>query len=193
MNFFNSFEYTRQTINPKAVQSETAYHCGYQQALSDFGIKELKAKLSEYFNTNGFNPGRYVEEQDQESLIAILIEQLMSNLNSQLIDNYLKALESGYDEVLLSEIQPPSKQLPINFKESGTPCYKDGSCLRWIPSKGGVDWGMAIGHFLAYAPHLCCWSWKYIILLDSDSKSAAWVVADTAWQEDLEPLPPEDE
>jgi hypothetical protein len=79
-----------------------------QQALSDFGIKELKAKLSEYFNTNGFNPGRYVEEQDQESLIAILIEQLMSNLNSQLIDNYLKALESGYDEVLLSEIQPPS-------------------------------------------------------------------------------------
>ena len=189
----NSFEYTQQTINPKAVQSETAYQCGYQQALSDFAIKDLKAKVSEYFNTNGFNKERYVEEQDQESLIAILIEQLTNNLNSQLIDNYFKALESGYDEVLLSEIQPPTKELPINFKDSATPCYKDGESLRWIPSKGGVDWGMAIGRFLAYTPHLCRWSWKYIILLDSDSKSAAWVVADTAWQEDLEPLPPEDE
>ena len=57
----NSFEYTQQTINPKAVQSETAYQCGYQQALSDFGIKDLKAKVSEYFNTNGFNKERYVE------------------------------------------------------------------------------------------------------------------------------------
>ena len=175
-------------LNPKNVESETAYHCGYQQALRDFGILELKAKLSEYFNTNGLNKGRYVEEQDQESLIAILIEQLTNNLNSKFIDNYLKALSDGYDEVFLSEIQPPSKELPINFFESVTPCYKDGSCLRWIPSKGGVDWGIVIGRFLAYAPHLCRWSWKYIILLDSDSPSAAWVMADTAWQEDLSPL-----
>jgi hypothetical protein len=193
MNFFNSFEYTRQTINPKAVQSETAYQCGYQQALSDFGIKDLKAKVSEYFNTNGFNQARYVEEQDQESLIAFLIEQLTNNLNSQLIDNYFKALCDETVEVLLSEIQLPTKQLPINFKESATPRYPDGSCLRWIPSNGGVDWGMAIGRFLAYAPHLCRWSWKYIILLEEDSKSAAWVVADTAWEDDLEPLAPEDE
>lgn len=193
MNFFNSFEYTQQTINSKAVQSETAYHCGYQQALSDFGIKDLKAKVSEYFNQNGFNQERYVEEQDQESLIAFLIEQLTNNFNAKLIDNYFKALCDETLEVLLSEIQPQEKQLPINFKESATPCYKDGSCLRWIPSKGGVDWGMAIGRFLAYAPHLCRWSWKYIILLEEDSPSAACSVADTAWQEDLEPLPPEDE
>ncbi len=88
-------------LNQKAVHEETAYHCGYQQALSDFGILELKAKLSEYFNTNGLNKGRYVEEQDQESLIAILIEQLTNNLNSKFIDNYLNALSDGYDEVLL--------------------------------------------------------------------------------------------
>jgi hypothetical protein len=149
----NSFEYTRQTINPKAVRSETAYHCGYQQALSDFGIKQLKAKLIYYFNTNGFNKGRYVEEQDQESLIAFLIEQLTNSLNSKLIDDYFQALETDSIEVLLSEIQPLSEELPINFKESATPCYKDGSSLRWIPSKGGVDWGIAIGRFLAYAPH----------------------------------------
>jgi hypothetical protein len=180
-------------INPKAVHSSTAYHCGYQQALSDFGIKELKVKLSDYFNTNGFNKERYVEEQDQESLIAILIEQLTNNLNSKLIDNYLKALSDETLEVFLSEIPPPSKPLPINFKKSATPRYPDGSCLRWIPSDGGVDWGIAIGRFYAYAPHLCRWSWKYIIFLDSHSPSAAWVVADTAWQDDVEPLRSEDE
>lgn len=173
-------------VNPKAVRSD--YYCGYQQALSDFGILNLKAKLSHYFNTNGFNKGKYVEEQDQESLIAILIEQLTNNLNSKLLDNYLKALSSGYDEVLLSEIQRPSKELPINFFESATPCYKEGDNLRWIPSKGGVDWGIAIGRLYAYAPHLYRWSWKYIILLDSHSPSAAWVMADSAWEEDVEPL-----
>ncbi len=173
-------------VNPQSVRSD--YHCGYQQALSDFGIRQLKAKLSNYFNINGFNKRRYLDEQDQESLIAILIEQLANNLNSKLLDNYLKTLESGYDEVLLSEIQLPSKELPINFFESATPCYKEGDNLRWIPSKGGVDWGIAIGRLYAYAPHLCRWSWKYIILLDSHSPSAAWAIADTAWEEDLEIL-----
>jgi hypothetical protein len=28
--------------HPKAVQEEAAYHCGYQQALNDFGIKDLE-------------------------------------------------------------------------------------------------------------------------------------------------------
>ncbi len=178
-------------LNPKAVESETAYHCGYQQALSDFGILELNAKLSEYFNTNGLNKERDVEEQDQESLIASLIEQLTNNLNSQLFDNYLKALEDGTLEV--SEIQLPSEELPIKFFESATPCYKDGESLRWNPSHGGVDWGIAIGRFYAYAPHLRRWSWKYIIRLDSHSPSAAWVITDIAWEDDLEPLAPEDE
>jgi hypothetical protein len=130
----------RNQVKQKAGNSEVAYHCGYQQALTDFGIKDLKVKLN------------------------------------------------NYDEELLSEIQPPAKELPINFLESVTPCYKDGESLRWIPSKGGVDWGIAIGRFSAYAPHLCRWSWKYIILLDSHSPSAAWVIVDTAWEEDLELL-----
>jgi hypothetical protein len=30
---------------------------------------------------------------------------------------------------------------------------------------------------------LCRWSWKYIIFLDCDSPSAAWIVADT-WRGD---------
>ena|SRR5919199_4985621 len=127
-----------------------------------------------------------VEEQDSKSLIAFLIEQLTNSLNSKLINNDLKALESVDDEVLLSEIQLPSKQLPLNFLQSAMPRYKEGSSLRWIPSKGGVDWGIAIGRFYAYAPHLRHWSWKYIILLDSHSPSATWVRTDTAWEEDVE-------
>ncbi len=171
--------------NPKAVQEEAAYHCGYQQALNDFGIKDLKTQLSNYFNSDDFNKSWYLEEPDQESLIAILIQQLTNNLNSKLIDNYLKALSDGTPELLLSEIPPPSKALPTNFKETAMPCYKDGDSLRWNPACGDVDWGIAIGRFYAYAPHLCRWSWKYIILLDSHSPSAAWVIADTAWEEDL--------
>ncbi|HEY9610920.1 hypothetical protein [Allocoleopsis sp.] len=165
-------------LNQKAVLSD--YHCGYQQALNDFGIQELKAKLS------SFNPERYVEEPDQDSLIAFLIQQLTNSLNSKLINNYFQALSSGYDEVLLLEIQQQEKQQPINFKETPLPCYPDGEILRWIPAKGGVDWGIAIGRFYALAPHLCRMSWKYIILLDSHSPSAAWVRVDTAWEEDLE-------
>jgi hypothetical protein len=172
-------------FNPKPGRSKTAYHCGYQQALNDFRIKDLKVKLSNYFKPNDFKKRWYLEDQDQESLIAILIEQLTNSLNSKFLDNYLKALGFGTSEVLLSEIQPPSKELPMNFIESAIPYYKDGDSLRWKPACGGVDWGIAIGRFYAYAPHLCRWSWKYIILLDSHSPSAAWVIADTAWEEDL--------
>jgi len=156
------------------------YHCGYQQALKDFGIQELKAQIS------SLNPGIDVEEPDQDSLVAFLIQQLTNSLNSKLIENYFQALSSSYEEVLLSEIPPPHKQQPINFKEIALPCYCDGEILHWIPAKGGVDWGIAIGRFYALAPHLCRWSWKYIILLDSQSPSAAWVIADTAWEEDLQ-------
>jgi hypothetical protein len=178
---------------PNCLQSKAGilssdYQLGYQQALKDFGIEDLKVKLNDYFNINGLNKPTYWQEQDLETLIASLIQQLTNNLNSKLIDNYLKALESGSVEVLIEDIQLPSLELPTNFFESATPCYKDGSSLRWIPSKGGVDWGIAIGRFYAYAPHLCRWSWKYIILLDSHSPSTAWVMADTAWEEDVELL-----
>ena len=167
-------------LNSQAAHSSTDYHRGYQQALRDFGIIDLLAKL------RGLNSGRDVEEQDQESLIAFLIQQLTNNLNSKRLNNYYQALESDFFEVLLSEIQPPSRELPIHFKENAIPCYQDGESLRWNPAQGGIDWGIAIGRFYAYAPHLCRWSWKYIILLDSQSPSAAWVIADTAWEEDLE-------
>jgi hypothetical protein len=188
----NPLKSSSHSLHAKGVGLEAAYQLGYQQALKDFGIWELKSKLSNYFDTNDFNKPKYLEEQEMESLVAILIQQLINSLNSKLLDDYLQALSDGSLEVLREEfsleIQSPSKELPTNFKESATPCYKDGDRLRWISSKGGVDWGIAIGRFYAYAPHLCRWSWKYIILLDSHSPSAAWVMTDTAWEEDVEPL-----
>jgi hypothetical protein len=112
-------------------------------------------------------------------------------------EDYLKAMEDTSLPVqpfeFDLEIPTASRSLPPHFPAVATPRYPDGSCLRWIPSDGGVDWGIAIGRFYAYAPHLCRWSWKYIIFLDSHSPSAAWVVADTAWEDDVEPLRPEDE
>jgi hypothetical protein len=182
----NPLKSTSHPLHAQVVSSEADYQLGYQQALADFGINDLNVKLSNYFNTNGWNEPMYWEEQDQDSLIASLIQVLINSLNSKRLDNYLKALESGSVEVLLEDSPPLSPELPANFFESATPCYKDGSSLRWLPSKGGVDWGIAIGRFYAYAPHLSRWSWKYIILLDSHSPSAAWVMADMAWEEDLE-------
>jgi hypothetical protein len=188
----NPLKFPSHPLHAQAVSSSADYQLGYQQALKDFGLEDLKVKLSNYFNTNGLNEPRYWEEEDQDSLIASLIQVLMNSLNSKRLDDYLQALSSGSLEVLheegSQEIPPPSLELPANFFESAIPGYKDGSSLRWIPSKGGVDWGIAIGRFYAYAPHLYRWSWKYIILLDSQSPSAAWVMADTAWEEDLELL-----
>lgn len=37
-------------------------------------------------------------------------------------------------------------------------------------------------------PHHCAWTWCYLIWLDKLSPSSPWTVADTAWENDLEPL-----
>ena len=34
------------------------------------------------------------------------------------------------------------------------------------------------------------WTWVYLLLLDVDSPSRKWVVADWVGEQDLEPLPP---
>jgi hypothetical protein len=167
-------------MTPQCTPSIAAEFDLYLSKLSTVTVQRaecgLKTKLSNSLNSDDFNKRWYLEEPDQESLIAILIQQLTNSLNSKLLDNYLSALSDGTLELLLSEIPPPSKALPTNFKETAMPCYKDGDSLRWNPACGGVDWGIAIGRFYAYAPHLCRWSWKYIIWLDSHSPSAAWVI-----------------
>jgi hypothetical protein len=63
-----------------------------------------------------------------------------------------------------------------------------GDKLRWIAEGDNTDWGVAIGRFYSFAPHLCAWTWCYLIWLDKLSLSAAITVADIAWENDLEPL-----
>lgn len=88
--------------------------------------------------------------------------------------------------------KPPSpSDLPATFPDVETPRFLYGDRLRWITHGETPDWGIAIGRFYSYAPHCRRWRWCYLIWLDADSPSSAWVKADIAWEDDLEPLEPE--
>lgn len=71
------------------------------------------------------------------------------------------------------------------------PTYPLGSRCRWIPNPH-TDWGTIIGQI--YSPyHLdhsseVQWSWLYLLLLDPDSPSQQWLVADWVEEEQLELL-----
>ncbi|MBW4578252.1 MAG: hypothetical protein KME42_01595 [Tildeniella nuda ZEHNDER 1965/U140] len=72
------------------------------------------------------------------------------------------------------------------------PRFLYGDRLRWLSNGEPTDWGIAIGRFYSFAPHCCCWDWCYLIWLDANSPSAAWVQADIAWEGDLEPMTAEE-
>lgn len=78
--------------------------------------------------------------------------------------------------------------LPTDFPHVEPPRFLEGDRLRWIGPGELADWGRAIGRFYSFAPHRRCWTWCYLIWLDVDSPSAAWVRADIAWEEDLKPV-----
>ncbi|MFB2976461.1 hypothetical protein [Microseira sp. BLCC-F43] len=84
--------------------------------------------------------------------------------------------------------RPPSVSLPETFPFVNTPRFLYGDKLRWIPDGDKTDWGIAIGRYYSFAPHRCAWTWCYLIWLDPLSPSYAWTVADTAWEDDLEPM-----
>ena len=164
----------------RPVCHKTDQHRGYQQALDDYGIAELLAKLS-----------NYCQQQEQESLAALLISQLTQSIDAELVANYLSAIALNRHDLLPrlinQKFSASSVDLPDDFANTAkTPRFLYGDKLRWIGSD--TDWGTAIGRFYSFAPHLCCWTWRYLIWLSKDSLSAAWISADIAWEEDLEPL-----
>lgn len=162
-------------------KSPSTYQKGYQQALEDFAIAPLLARLKNDCDAN-------LEKEDLESLAAILIQELTANLTSKLIAGYVNAWRrSNWDVSRLSQCIPqPSVDLPVSFPKVETPRFMDGDKLRWIPCGKDTDWGVVIGRFYGFAPHHYCWTWCYILWLDKNSPSAAWTVADIAWEEDLE-------
>ncbi|MBD2230778.1 hypothetical protein H6G07_04195 [Phormidium tenue FACHB-1052] len=78
--------------------------------------------------------------------------------------------------------------MPAAFPKVEAPRFHYGDRLRWIPHGNATDWGLVIGRFYSYAPHSRRWQWCYLIWLDPASSSAAWVRADIAWEDDLEPI-----
>jgi len=70
------------------------------------------------------------------------------------------------------------------------PQYSCGSRCRWIPNPN-TDWGTIIG--LMYLPCETAdadpqWGWVYLLRLDWDSPSRAWVSTDWVEEDQLEPL-----
>jgi hypothetical protein len=164
----------------------------YQQALDDFGITELLSHLSNYVDADFNAQLMNLEQEELESLAAILIQRLTINLNGKLIASYLNAIRHGDSDVICDptklEIPLPSTDLPANFPNDAIPRYEEGDRIMWQPLTNTTDWGIVIGRFYAYARHQCQWTVCYLVLLAQDSPSATWTVTDTAWEEDLEPI-----
>ncbi len=161
----------------------------YQQALSDFGLEDLLQKISNYSDEDFEARLMKLKPEEVETLAALLIQHWSSNVNGKLLGGYLNAIRHGNSELLPTsmnqEIQLPDSGLPSNFPNVEMPRYAEGKSVRWKSALETPDWGIVLGRFYAYAPHLCRWTWKYVVLLDSNSPSQEWIVADVAWQNDL--------
>ena len=91
------------------MSEQQIFQHGYQQALDDFRIKQLLSKLKAYSDAE-LNAGlMHLEEQELESLAAILIEQLIQTLNGKLILSYLQAIGQGNKDLF---------NFPINLEFS---------------------------------------------------------------------------
>lgn len=191
-------------MKPKQKQQcfpQTQTDPSYLQALQDFGVLELRdaistalgaerlTSLSKPIENSQTNP---LSSGELDSLTALLIRQLTSNLNCQQLCNLLQAfqLDSSVSGLPSLSFHPsvPGISLPANFPDNAeTPKFLYGDRLQWKPlfDTNETDRGVVIGRFYAFAPHRCQWGWKYLILLAPESPSAQFCVADTCWEEHL--------
>jgi hypothetical protein len=99
-------------------------------------------------------------------------------------DSSLSQIESLFS----SDLKTPAPDLPTNFPNVEMPRFLYGDSLCWLSDGEVTDWGIVIGRFYSFAPYCCCWRWSYLLWLDSNSPSSAWLSADIAWEDDLEPM-----
>ncbi len=179
-------------VKPSCRTDSPIYQKGYQQALEDFAIANFLTQLKTYSDADFDAAWMNLTQPELESLAVILIRQLTVNLKGKVIAGYLNAMRHSSTNIPPSLVHqafpPPSIDLPANFPNVQTPRYLYGDKLRWIPEGDKTDWGIAIGRFYSLAPHRGAWTWCYLIWFDKLSPSSAWTVADTAWEDDLEPL-----
>ncbi len=166
--------------------STTSNSYGKNQQINDhFGVKKLLSYLRSYVDADSMSIG----EQELKNLAKMMIEDLANNLDSKQVTSYLNALRYGdsesYQDALNLEIPTPTTKALDNFPANAKPRYREGDSVKWQSPNNISDWGVIIGHFYAYAKHNCQWGICYLIWLDVNSPSADWVVADTAWEEDL--------
>lgn len=96
------------------------------------------------------------------------------------------------ESAIRSCLRLPALDLPAHFPNVEIPRFLYGDRLCWISDGKVSDQGIVIGRFYSFAPHCDRWRWCYLLWFDSDSPSAAWVKADIAWEDDLEPLEAEE-
>jgi hypothetical protein len=160
---------------------------GYQQALTDFCVVDLIAKIGVCSDTNRME----LEPQEREALAALFVKRLTDNLTEKTVNDYFNVLRYGLEDVLPNpisiEVSPPCNLTP-NFADALTPRFLEGTRVRWVSVDENREWGVILGRFYAFAPHHYRWTWRYVVLLDSDTPSAKWITSDTAWEDDLAPL-----
>lgn len=187
---------TPLAIFKPSLPTQTLSQTGYQQALKDFAISDLLQQLKTYSDRSFDATWVALKVQEAETLAAILIQTLTANLNGNLLAVYLDAIRSKTLDAshTLSSLQlpPPTTDLPATFPDVEMPRFLYGDRLRWLSNGELTDWGVAIGRFYSFAPHRCRWQWCYLIWLDPSAPSSAWVKADIAWEDDLEPLEAEE-
>lgn len=125
---------------------------------------------------------------ESSQITTLLIKQLAVTLNCEIINNYLQAKRLGQQDIFsvpITREYPQSVELP-NLLNTPPPNYSIGSKVRLTPIDGATEWGTLIGNYLAYAPRVREWQWKYILFLDKDSPSADWVKTTNAWQDEIE-------
>ncbi|MEO1294801.1 MAG: hypothetical protein AAFW75_03195 [Cyanobacteria bacterium J06636_16] len=175
-----------------AIPTFELYQAGYQQALTDFAITDLLHCLNTYSDASSDASWTALTTHEAEALAAVLIQTLCNNLNGNFLAIYLNAIRcpplDTFTPLTKLHLPPPASDLPTTFPEVEIPRFLYGDRLRWISQNDTTDWGIVIGRFYSFAPHRCRWHWCYLIWLDPDSPSAAWVRADIAWEDDLEPL-----
>lgn len=158
----------------------------YQQALDDFAIIPLLQKLIL------IAPGD-LEVEERESLAALLIEQLTASLDSSLISQCINSILLQDGDVISDRIAIELSRLSASHilhedfpDDLPTAAFEIGDKVQWKLITDARDRGIVIGRFYSYGQHRYGWGWKYVIWLTQDSPSSAWIVADTAWEEDLQ-------
>lgn len=107
-------------------------------------------------------------------------------INPELVSQYLHAIgDRNLFAVPITLEYPQSTEFP-NLLNLPVPRYAIGVKVRLAPVLGAAEWGTLIGFYWGYAPHRCQWMYRYIIYLDRDSPSAAWIQSTFTWENEIE-------